>query len=101
MFTDFPHPAQLTNGVVLMKADVRARLVQMNNHFGRGHVAVVDFEGAGDQAECHFPCIGIVTRLFPVSQVCKQEETRRFRVDENGTLFFLSHQSKLGQPMKL
>lgn len=91
------HPAQLDSGAYLMKGDVTERLVQMNNHFGRGNVAKVDFTGAGDHGECHFPCIGVVSRNVPISQT----ETRCFRIDETGTLHYAGHQSKLGKPMKL
>ena len=69
-------------------AQTWGRIVQMNNHFGRGDVVYVDF----------YTCV--FTRYIPVSQGNGFLEQRKFRMRDE-TVFCLGHQSKYTVPMKM
>lgn len=71
-----------------MQQHIRERLVEMNWHFGRGEVEQVCFE------------TNTVTRRIPITQRTGTTDTRKFRV-QGETLFFLGHQSKVTQPMRI
>ena len=76
---------------------VKERLVQMNNHFGRGDIVRVVFVGS---------YFGYVTRRIPTSQTGGFKEDREFSfTDDLGkptfSLRFLRHRSNYAKPFRI
>jgi len=74
------------------------RLVQLNNHYGRGDVVSVAFDPVWDEES--FTYTGTVTRRIPITQKTGYREQRKFTVN-GGTVKFLGHQSKYMDDMRL